>query len=207
MAWQDSLEELRQLDLASLDVNNPGEWPRLVRVVAWVLVFVLALGLGRFAYLSGKLDQLERLQRQEQSLRDDFEDKARSAANLDKLRQQREQMQEAFGELLRQLPTETEVPGLLEDITDTGLDAGLKFSAIDLRSERTAEFYRELPIAITVSGTYHDLGTFVSGVANLSRIVTLHDFRITPRDGAGGRDGQLTMEIEARTYRYQDGGN
>lgn len=213
MALQDTLQQIQNFDLGSLDANNPGDWPGPVKVISLILVFALAATGGYFFYLTGKFEQLERVTRQEDNLRTEFERKARDSANLEILRRQQQEMQETFGALLRQLPTDTEVPGLLEDITKTGLDAGLKFSAIDLQSERQAEFYRELPISITVSGTYHGMGAFVSGVANLSRIVTLHDFSITPERGRGGRgaraegEGELTMQIQARTYRYQDGGS
>jgi type IV pilus assembly protein PilO len=212
MAFQDKLQQLQNFDVASLDMNNPGDWPGPVKGIALVLVFALAVAGGYFGYLTGKLEQLERIARQEATLRTEFDNKSRDAANLPLLRRQQQEMEESFGALLRQLPTDTEVPGLLEDITMTGLDAGLKFSAIDLQAERTAEFYRELPIQITVSGTYHAMGAFVSGVANLSRIVTLHDFNISPAGGARARrggdgEGELTMQIQARTYRYQDGGS
>lgn len=209
MALQDSLKQLQEFDLNSLDMNNPGDWPMPVKVIALILVFALALAGGHFGYLTGKSEQQDRLARQEDNLRQEFENKARDAANLELLRRQQQEMEASFGALLRQLPTDTEVPGLLEDITATGLDAGLKFSAIDLQPERSAEFYRELPISITVSGGYHAMGAFVSGVANLSRIVTLHDFSISPERGRGrdsDGEGELTMQIEARTYRYQDGG-
>ncbi len=212
MALQDTLQQIQNFDINSLDMNNPGDWPWPVKGIALVLAFALALAGGYFGYLTGKLEQLDRIARQETTLRSEFERKAGDAANLALLRRQQEEMEESFGTLLKQLPTDTEVPGLLEDITMTGLDAGLKFSAIDLQPERTAEFYRELPIQITVSGTYHAMGAFVSGVANLSRIVTLHDFNIAPAGGARARrggdgDGELNMQIEARTYRYQDGGS
>lgn len=210
MALRDSLQDIQNFDFSSLDMNDPGDWPWPVKGIALLLLFALAVTGGYFGYLTGKLDQLERVAREESALREDFESKARDAANLEQLRRQQAEMEESFGALLRQLPTDTEVPGLLEDITMTGLDSGLKFSAIDLQPERTAEFYRELPIRITVSGTYHAMGAFVSGVANLSRIVTLHDFSIAPAGGnraarGGDGDGELTMQIEARTYRYQDG--
>lgn len=210
MALQDKLQELQNFDINSLDMNDPGDWPMPVKVIALILAFGLAIAGGYFGYLTGKLESLDRVTRQEDSLRSEFERKARDAANLHLLRRQQQEMEESFGALLRQLPTDTEVPGLLEDITMTGLDSGLQFSAIDLQSERTAEFYRELPIQITVTGTYHNMGAFVSGVANLSRIVTLHDFTITPERGGRGRgdgESQLTLQIQARTYRYQDGGS
>lgn len=211
MALQDTLQQIQNFDINSLDMNSPGDWPWPIKGIALVLVFALALAGGYFGYLTGKLEELDRKARQETTLRSEFENKARDAANLALLRRQQEEMEESFGALLRQLPTDTEVPGLLEDITMTGLDSGLKFSAIELQPERAAEFYRELPIRITVSGTYHGMGAFVSGVANLSRIVTLHDFTIAPAGGRNARggdgEGELTMQIEARTYRYQDGGS
>lgn len=211
MALQDALQQVQNFDINSLDMNSPGDWPRPIKGIALALVLALALAGGYFGYLTGKLEQLDRKAREETTLRSEFETKARDAANLALLRRQQEEMEESFGALLRQLPTDTEVPGLLEDITMTGLDSGLKFSAIELQPERAAEFYRELPISITVSGTYHAMGAFVSGVANLSRIVTLHDFNIAPAGGANARrgdgEGELTLQIEARTYRYQDGGS
>ena len=110
-------------------------------------------------------------------------------------------MEETFGALVRQLPSDTEVPGLLEDITNRGIASGLEFTSIDLQPEQAAEFYVELPIKMVVEGTYHDLGAFVSGIAGLPRIVTLHDFDIVPGDES---DGSLTLSITAKTYRYKD---
>jgi type IV pilus assembly protein PilO len=135
----------------------------------------------------------------EGELRTQFEAKAFQVANLDALRDQLKEMEEQFGALLGQLPKDTEVPGLLEDITEKGVDSGLKFSSIALKGEQTAEFYVELPIDINLTGTYHDLGAFASGVAGLPRIVTLHDFKIAP----GGGSGELSMQIVAKTYRYK----
>jgi len=203
MALQDQLEQLRNVNLSDLDVNTIGSWPPALKFIVLVLAFVLALAGGYFGYLAGKLEDLERLAKREESLKRTYEEKAGDAANLEQLRRQKQQMEETFGALLRQLPSDTEVPGLLEDITMTGINNGLRFEAIDLEAEREQEFYVELPIAITVQGSYHDLGAFVSSVSNLSRIVTLHDFSIAPEQNA------LRMEIEARTYRYlpPDGGS
>ncbi len=210
MAIADTFQQLKNVDLNDLDLNDPGDWPTPIKAIALTLVLLIAGAGGHFFYLSGKFEALERLERQEQGLRSEFEQKAGDASNLDRLRAQQREMEESFGALLRQLPTDTEVPGLLEDITMKGLDSGLKFTAIDLQPERQAEFYRELPISITVTGSYHDMGAFVSGVANLSRIVTLHDFSITPERARGARgnegEGEMTMQIQARTYRYQEGG-
>lgn len=203
MALQDQLKQLNEIDFSNLDANNIGMWPFPLKVLVLIVAFVAVLGGGYYFVLLPELTEVERLERQEQTLRQEFETKAGQAANLEELKQQRVDMEESFGALLRQLPSDTEVPGLLEDITLTGLDAGLKFSAIDLLPERRQEFYIELPIAITVSGLYHNMGAFVSGVANLSRIVTLHDFQIAPAAGAGAGD-ELVMRIEARTYRYLD---
>jgi type IV pilus assembly protein PilO len=203
MALRDTIEQLNNLDLADLDFNNIGMWPTAAKAIVLVLLFAAAGAAGYFLYLTPKLEERERLAATEQQLRSEYTDKAMQSANLEELRQQRAEMEESFGALLRQLPSDTEVPGLLEDITLTGLDNGLKFSAIDLQPERTAEFYVELPIAITVEGGYHNMGAFVSGVANLSRIVTLHDFSMSPLGGEG--TGQaLNMQIQARTYRYLD---
>lgn len=206
MAVQDQLQQLQNVDFANLDPNNIGMWPMALKAIVLLIAFVAALGGGYYFYVMPLLAEQERLAREEQTLRGEFEDKAGQAANLEELKQQRVEMEESFGALLRQLPSDTEVPGLLEDITLTGLDAGLKFQAIQLQPERRQEFYIELPISITVEGLYHNMGAFVSGVANLSRIVTLHDFRIAPASG-NADGGVLVMQIEARTYRYLDSGS
>ncbi|MEE4381506.1 MAG: type 4a pilus biogenesis protein PilO [Pseudomonadales bacterium] len=203
MALRDTIEQLNNLDLADLDFNNIGMWPAAAKAIVLVLLFAAAAAAGYFLYLTPKLEERDRLVATEQQLRSEYTDKAMQSANLEELRQQRAEMEESFGALLRQLPSDTEVPGLLEDITLTGLDNGLKFSAIDLQPERTAEFYVELPIAITVEGGYHNMGAFVSGVANLSRIVTLHDFSLSPLGGEAAGQA-LNMQIQARTYRYLD---
>ncbi len=203
MAVQDQLQQLQNIDFANLDANNIGMWPMALKVIVLLVAFLAACGAGYWFYIKGLQEEQARLAREEQTLRSEYEQKAGQAANLDELKQQRVEMEESFGALLRQLPSDTEVPGLLEDITLTGLDSGLKFSAINLLPERRQEFYIELPISITVEGLYHNMGAFVSGVANLSRIVTLHDFRIEP--SAGNPDGgELVLQIEARTYRYLD---
>ncbi|MDZ7826428.1 MAG: type 4a pilus biogenesis protein PilO [Gammaproteobacteria bacterium] len=203
MDLKEQLQQLNEIDFNNLDPNNIGMWPGPLKAIVLIVALGAALAAGYFFYLTPRLEEHAQLQAQEQTLRQEFEKKAGDAANLEELKQQRIEMEDSFGALLRQLPSDTEVPGLLEDITLTGLDAGLSFNVIDLQPERQAEFYIELPIAITVEGSYHDMGTFVSGVANLSRIVTLHDFQIKPA-GRGGES--LSMQIEARTYRYLDSG-
>jgi type IV pilus assembly protein PilO len=198
MALKDSLEQLQNVDLADLDFNNIGSWPGPVKVIAMLLVFLLVLGGGYYFYLTDKQTALERAELQERELRQDFESKSFKAANLEAYRQQKVEMEKQFEGLLRQLPSDTEVPGLLEDITRTALDNELTIESIDLQDERRTEFYVELPIEIVVEGNYHKIGSFVSGVANLSRIVTLHDFTIAPQQSPEN----LKMKILAKTYRY-----
>jgi len=199
MGIKQALRELQELDLAELSMENLGSWPVAVKVLCWALVLVLVLVLGHQLTIADRRDTLAREESREQQLRDEFAQKVMKAANLDALREQMADMQETFGALVSQLPSDTEVPGLLEDMTNLGVDSGLEIESITLQPERSQEFYIELPIKIIVTGGYHELGTFVSGIAGLPRIVTLHDFHIR-RSGSG----QLTMAIDARTYRYKD---
>ena len=202
MNFMDSLKNLNELDLAELDLENVGAWPLPVRIVACVLALVLVVVLGYYFHLSGLQKRLDREVAKEAQLKEQFRMKAFQSANLVAYRKQMDEMEASFGALLRQLPGDTEVPGLLEDITSTGRSSGLQFETIKLQPEKTTEFYIELPISITVKGNYHDFGSFVSGVAGLSRIVTLHDFSIDPADD----NNVLRMDILARTYRYNDKG-
>ena len=199
MALQDTLEQLQNFDLGDLDMNNVGSWPTPVKVIVMVLVFAAVVGGGYYALLTDKLATLERAEVKETDLRQEYERKSADAANLEAYRAQKAEMEATFGALLRQLPSDTEVPGLLDDITRTALDNELTIESIELQAERKTEFYVELPIDIVVEGSYHKIGSFISGVANLSRIVTLHDFVVTPQDG---NPDDLRMTILAKTYRY-----
>src|SRR5690606_4447342 len=200
VSFQDTLRDLRELDLSELSFENIGSWPMVVKVLFWLAAFVLVLLLGYWYTIADLRARLAGAEGREQQLKQEFSDKAFKAANLDALRKQMEEMEVSFGALVAQLPSDTEVPGLLEDITNKGLEAGLEIKSIKLEPEQVKEFYIELPISIVVSGGYHDFGTFVSGIASLPRIVTLHNFSITP-----GKDGPaLTMSISAKTYRYKD---
>ena len=204
MSLSESIESLRKIDLADLDFNNLGSWPQAAKVISCILLFIVALGLGYNFYLKDLQGALEQRRIEEQTLKDQFATKAFLAANLDAYKKQMQEMEGSFGALLRQLPSDTEVPGLLEDITRTGLGSGLEFEGIKLQPEVVQQFYVELPIQITVVGGYHDLATFVSGVASLPRIVTLHDFDISAAED--GSVSKLRMNILAKTYRYNDEG-
>ncbi|EQM78839.1 type 4a pilus biogenesis protein PilO [Stutzerimonas stutzeri] len=204
MSLASSLESLRSVDLSDLDMNNLGSWPAAVKVIAALLLMALMLGGGYYFYLSDMQDSLDQQKAQEETLKQQFSSKAFQAANLEAYKEQMVEMEASFGALLRQLPSDTEVPGLLEDITRTGLGSGLEFEEIKLQPEVTQQFYIELPIQIKVVGGYHDLATFVSGVSSLPRIVTLHDFEIKPE--SPGSSSKLRMSILAKTYRYNDKG-
>ncbi len=200
MAIQDVFNELKSVDFNELSLDNIGSWPFAVKLITWILVLVLCICGGIYYRVLPLTEQLESDVQKEFQLKQEFERKAFKASNLKALRAQMAEMEETFGALLSQLPTDTEVPGLLEDITDKAVAHGLEISEIKLQPEATREFYIELPISVKVKGSYHDLAGFVSGIAGLPRIVTLHDFSIKSAKGAG----QLDMSITAKTYRYRD---
>ncbi|WP_028238200.1 type 4a pilus biogenesis protein PilO [Stutzerimonas azotifigens] len=204
MSLADSMESLRKIDLAELDLNNLGSWPLPVRIISCILLLIAVLALGYNFHLKDLQSRLEQQEAQEATLKQQFSTKAFQAANLEAYKAQMVEMETSFGAMLRQLPSDTEVPGLLEDITRTGLGSGLEFEEIKLQPEVTQQFYIELPIEIRAIGTYHDLATFVSGVASLPRIVTLHDFEIKPVSAES--NSKLRMSIIAKTYRYNDKG-
>ncbi|TRX74704.1 type 4a pilus biogenesis protein PilO [Pseudomonas mangiferae] len=204
MSLAKSFGGLREVKLSELDLNNIGSWPAAVRAIACLLVLVIIIALGYNFHLKELQEQLEQQQSEEQTLKQQFEAKAAQATNLEAYKEQMKEMESSFGALLKQLPSDTEVPGLLEDITRTGLGSGLEFEEIKLQPEVAQQFYIELPIQISVVGGYHDLATFVSGVASLPRIVTLHDFEIKPV--SQDSTTKLRMSILAKTYRYNEKG-
>lgn len=204
MAFEDSLKSLREFDVNDISLDNIGTLPIVVKIILCVLLFALVIAGGYYYQIKPLQEQLAGVERREGTLKQEYEQKAFQVANLDAYRRQMVEMEESFGALISQLPSDTEVPGLLEDITNKGLLNGLEISSIDLQPEVAREFYVELPIAIVASGSYHDLGAFISGMAGLPRIVTLHDFVIR----AGADPSQpLSMNITAKTYRYKDGEN
>jgi len=202
MAMEDTLRSLREFDITDLDFDNIGNWPGPVKIILCLLILIGATVGGYYYHIEELQLQLAKVEAQEVELKKDFEKKAFQAANLEAYRQQMVEMEESFGALVSQLPSDTEVPGLLEDITNKGLLNGLEIGSIKLNKEQAKEFYVELPISIQAVGSYHDLGAFVSGMAGLPRIVTLHDFGISVR---GGDTNKLSMSITAKTYRYKDG--
>ncbi len=190
-------------ELRTLDVNDVGRWPLVFRVAVIAVVFLLVLGLGVYWFIvKDKAPQLERVQKEEQELRVTFESKQRKAANYDAYKAQLAQIEQSFGTMLRQLPGETEIPSLIVDISQTGLAAGLQEKLFVPRGEVPKDFYAEKPISIRLAGSYHEIGNFVSGIAALPRIVTLHDINIT-RDDQQTFD-KLSIEVTAKTYRYLD---
>jgi len=203
MAFEDTMRSLREFELGDLDLDNVGAWPVLVKVLIWLMLLVAVLVGGYYYHIEGLQLQLAQAEEKEVALKQDFEKKAFEAANLEAYRQQMVEMEESFGALVSQLPSDTEVPGLLEDITNKGLLNGLTITSIDLQKEQAKEFYVELPIAIVASGSYHDLGAFISGMAGLPRIVTLHDFQLA---STKDNPNNLNMTILAKTYRYKEEG-
>jgi type IV pilus assembly protein PilO len=192
------LEQLR-----SLDPNDPGRWPLVFRIgaIAAILIVATAFGVYMFSW-KPQNPLLQQAQAEEATLFTTLEGKARKAANLDAYKVQLAEMERSFGAMLRQLPNRTEVPNLLVDISQTGLSAGLEEKLFQPSSEVKRDFYAEFPIKIRLTGNFHAVGSFVSGIAALPRIVTLHDIQIQPASKASG--DQLQIDVVAKTYRYLD---
>jgi Tfp pilus assembly protein PilO len=186
-------------ELNNLNFNGAGSWPLPFKGVAYALVFTAGLGFGYWFDIRDQRQALTKVETEEKELRITFEEKQKKAANLDAYKAQLKEMEVSFGELLRQLPSKAEVADLLVDISQAGLASGLEFDLFKPGAEILKEFYAELPIKIQVRGSYHEFGEFVSGVAALPRIVTLHDISIKR---AGKDSDQLTLELTANTYRY-----
>ena len=190
-------------ELQSLDPRDPGRWPLAVRAGAVGLCFVVLTGaLIYFFVWDEQRPELQRREDVEQQLRQEFHTKHAKAVNLDLYKQQLKDIERSFGALLRQLPGKTEVPNLLVDISQTGLSAGLEEKLFQPQGEQKKDFYAELPIKIRLTGSYHQFGQFVSGIAALPRIVTLHDIEI--KTESKDAYDQLSLELTAKTYRYLD---
>ncbi|MBC7482902.1 MAG: type 4a pilus biogenesis protein PilO [Rhizobacter sp.] len=186
----------------SLNPNEPGQWPLLPKIITWVAVAIVMVVLGWFMVLSGAHDELDAERAKEPSLKQDYRAKLGQAVNLAELRKQKLQVEEYVTQLEKQLPGKAEMDALLSDINQAGLGRGLQFELFRPGQVQVKDYYAELPISIKVSGRYHDIGAFAGDIANLSRIVTLHNLNISvsPRDASG----TLAMEATARTYRYLD---
>lgn len=188
----DKLKELNELDFEQVHV-----WPFEIKVVVAALIAIIMGFAGYYLIISSKLPKWEATQIQEEQLKRDYESKYRVAINLEANKDKLEQINESFASALRSLPTRNETPGLLDDITFVGTDAGLSFKLINWENEKPKEFYTELPIKMEVSGQYHEFGNFASNIANLPRIVTLHDFVLERIEN------NLVLTLQARTYRSE----
>jgi type IV pilus assembly protein PilO len=186
----------------SWDLENAGTWPLPVKIVVVILSCIMVTTGWIYFDTQQQLSDLESEGKKEQALRQTFEIKQKKAANLDEYKRQLDDIEKTFGDLLRQLPDRTEVPELLVDVSQTGLASGLEFELFKPGGENIKEFYAELPIDIRVIGTYMEFGTFISGLASLPRIVTIHNVKITPQKE--GKNAALVMEALVKTYRYLD---
>jgi type IV pilus assembly protein PilO len=204
--------ERAKAQFTNLNPNEPGQWPMLPKIAAWAAASVAVVFVAWFVVVSGAMSDLDAESAREPDLKDTYNKKLAEAINLDALRKQKLEVQEYVTQLERQLPAKAEMDALLSDINQAGLGRGLQFELFRPGQTLMREYYAELPISLRVSGRFHDFGAFVADIANLSRIVTLHNMVITTQVASGGvgggaaaaPTGQLTMEATARTYRYLD---
>lgn len=192
----------KKIDLRSLDTSNPASWPMPIKLGVCTILILLIIGAVWYFVVSPQREELENLERTEQGLRGEFEEKQGRAANLEPLKQQLAQMELMLQQMLRQLPSKNEMPDLIVDISQTALAAGITNELFRPGRESAKEFYAEKPIELRMVGTYHQFGAFVSGVASLPRVVimTMHDISLRPR----GSDNSLVLEGTVKTYRYLD---
>lgn len=199
MAMNDTLEQLKNFDINNVDFEKIGVWPLPAKIFVIAILVVLVFFLTYYLKISDLNLQLAGVQATEANLRKTYEAKSFEAANLDAYRAQMEEMKSTFTSLLSRLPSQAEVPGLLEDIGARGSESGLTMNDVAIGEDKAAEYYIEVPIKINVDGGYHDMGGFVSGIAGMPRIVTLHDYTITKKKDSS----VLNMQISAKTYRYK----
>ncbi len=212
MATQVKLPKIELSGMAdqfkNLDFKQPGQWSLAPKLVAWGLVTLLVVGIGYAALLMAAHEELDGERNKEPKLKQDYRDKYAQAVNLAELQKQKLQVEEFVTQLEKQLPGKAEMDALLSDINQAGLGRGLQFELWRPGSVAVRDYYAELPINIKVTGKYHDIGSFAADVANLSRIVTLHDMNISQQPSAADKKGEvsglLTMDAIARTYRYLD---
>lgn len=197
-----ALVQSAQAQFQGIDPKEPGQWPILPKVAVWIAAVLVVLFLAWFAILSDEDSSLEREREKEPALKTEYRKKLELAVNLPELRKQKELVQEYVTQLERQLPGKAEMDALLSDINQAGVGRGLQFEWFKPGQVVVRDYYAELPITIRVSGRYHDIGAFASDIANLSRIVTLHNLSLVPATKEA--QGTLTMDAMARTYRYLD---
>ena len=193
-----------EIDFSDIDPNKPGDWPTPIKGIALLVLCIIVWGAGFYFDTQDQWARKGVVERKELDLRASFETKQARAANLEQYQEQIEEMKQNLGAMLRQLPNKTEVANLLVDVSQTGLGSGLKFELFDPQNEIGRDFYAELPIRLKVVGGYHQFGEFVSGLAALPRIVTIHDISIGKVGGNDGGEVLLSMDATARTYRYYD---
>lgn len=199
MSMNETLEQIKNFDPNNIDFEKMGVWPLPAKVFVLVMMVIIIFSLTYYVKIIDLKDELEVVEAKEQSLRKTYETKSFEAANLDAYRAQMAEMDNTFKSLLSRLPSDAQVPGLLDDIGARGRESGLTINATTMGAEKSAEFYIEVPFQISADGGYHDIGGFVSGIAAMPRIVTLHDYTITKK-----RDpGLLSMQISAKTYKYK----
>ena len=198
----------KKVDIKNLDFNDIGNWPQKAKIVFCALLAVVIMFVLWMLLISGKRDELASLESQETALREEFTKEQKRAVNLEPLKQQLAQMEQVLQQMLRQLPSKTEMPDLIIDISQTALSSGLSNELFEPEQEQIREFYAEKPIKLRMVGSYHQFGAFVSGVASLPRVVilTMHDINLKPKDKTGGniRAGALELSGTVKTYRYLD---
>jgi type IV pilus assembly protein PilO len=199
MALNDTLEQIKNFDVNDIDFEKVGVWPLPAKIFVALLLAVIVFSLTYYLKINELTEELESVKAKEVSLRKDYETKSFEAANLDAYRAQMEEMDLTFKSLISRLPSKTEIAGLLDDIEARGTESGLTINATTIEQEKTSEYYIEVPFKINVDGGYHDMGSFISGVAGMPRIVTLHDYTIQKKKDSG----VLNMQISAKTYRYK----
>ncbi len=198
MAMKDTLEQIKNFDPNNIEFDKVGVWPLPAKIFVLILLVCIIFTLTYYLKISELNDDLDAVRAKEISLRKTYETKSFEAANLEAYRAQMVEMDKTFKSLLNRLPSDTQVPGLLDDIGARGRESGLTINATTIEKERAAEFYIEVPFRINVDGGYHDMAGFISGIASMPRIVTLHNYTITKKSG-----GLLNMQIAAKTYKYK----
>lgn len=204
MSMKESLRQLQEFDFNNIEWDRMGVWPVPVKALFVILIMGGILAIGYFLLLQPAQDNLQRAQNEERRLMSDYESKAFQVANLDEYREQLEEMRRTFEEVLRQLPDDTEIPDLLVDINDTAEFSGLEVNELSISDPQPRELFIEQPLDLEAVGGYHEIGSFVSGMSALPRIVTLHNFSLEPTGDEGAGGPRLRLRIDVKTYQYRD---